>query len=128
MPKRRSGEGLQQPQVVVAALPQKFGGKHGFVVQIEATRDRGRVCRERRDMRHGGGQTTIGVVVPTLDAQFWNNYVQFMKTGATELGVNLVVLNADNNPDQMIKSLEDLVAQKWMASFSRPIGRRPREG
>jgi ABC-type sugar transport system substrate-binding protein len=55
---------------------------------------------------------TIGVVVPTLDAQFWNNYVQFMKTGASELGVNLVVLNADNNPDQMIKSLEDLVAQK----------------
>lgn len=54
---------------------------------------------------------TIGVVVPTLDAQFWNNYVDFMKTGAKELGVNLVVLNADNKPDQMVKSLEDLVAR-----------------
>ena len=54
---------------------------------------------------------TIGVVVPTLDAQFWASYVDFMKKGADELGVNLVVLNADNKPDQMIKSLEDLVAQ-----------------
>ncbi len=54
---------------------------------------------------------TIGVVVPTLAAQFWNNYVDFMKKGAKELNVNLVVLNADNKPDQMIKSLEDLVAQ-----------------
>ncbi|MFV0475563.1 MAG: ABC transporter substrate-binding protein [Pikeienuella sp.] len=53
----------------------------------------------------------IGVIVPTLDAQFWNSYVEFMKKGADELGVNLVVLNADNKPDQMIKGLEDLVAQ-----------------
>lgn len=54
---------------------------------------------------------TVGVIVPTLDAQFWNSYVDFMKKGAGELGVDLVVLNADNKPDQMIKGLEDLVAQ-----------------
>lgn len=53
----------------------------------------------------------IGVIVPTLDAQFWNSYVAFMQKGADELGVDLVVLNADNKPDQMIKGLEDLVAQ-----------------
>lgn len=53
----------------------------------------------------------IGVVVPTLNAQFWNNYIDFMKKGASELGVDLVVLNADNKPDQMVKSLEDLVAR-----------------
>ncbi|MDR3494518.1 MAG: ABC transporter substrate-binding protein [Ancalomicrobiaceae bacterium] len=53
----------------------------------------------------------IGVVVPTLAAQFWNNYVNFMKKGAADLGVELVVLNADNKPDQMVKSLEDLVAR-----------------
>lgn len=53
----------------------------------------------------------IGVIVPTLDAQFWNSYVEFMKKGADELGVDLVVLNANNKPDQMIKGLEDLVAQ-----------------
>jgi ABC-type sugar transport system substrate-binding protein len=56
-------------------------------------------------------QPDIGVIVPTLDAQFWNSYVDFMEKGAEELGVNLTVLNADNKPDQMIKSLEDLVAQ-----------------
>ena len=53
----------------------------------------------------------IGVVVPTLDAQFWNSYVDFMKQGATQLGVDLVVLNADNKPDGMVRSLEDLVGQ-----------------
>jgi ABC-type sugar transport system substrate-binding protein len=54
---------------------------------------------------------TIGVVVPTLAAQFWNTYVSFIRKGADQLGINLVVLNADNNPDQMTKSLEDLVAR-----------------
>ncbi|RFU49038.1 ABC transporter substrate-binding protein [Paraburkholderia sp. DHOC27] len=54
----------------------------------------------------------IGVVVPTLDAQFWNNYVSFMKQGASQLGVDLTVLNADNKPDKMLSSLEDLAAQK----------------
>ncbi len=54
---------------------------------------------------------TIGVIVPTLDAQFWNRYVEFMKQGADELGVELVVLNADNNADQMSKFIEDLVAR-----------------
>ena len=57
------------------------------------------------------GRPTIGVVVPTLAAQFWNTYVSFIRKGADQLGVNLVVLNADNNPDQMTKSLEDLVAR-----------------
>lgn len=58
-----------------------------------------------------GEKPTIGVIVPTLAAQFWNNYVAFMKTGAQELDVDLIVLNADNKPDQMIKGLEDLVAR-----------------
>ena len=30
---------------------------------------------------------TISVVVPTLAAQFWNNYIDFMKKGAKELGI-----------------------------------------
>ncbi|UQR63054.1 ABC transporter substrate-binding protein [Bradyrhizobium sp. C-145] len=54
---------------------------------------------------------TIGVVVPTLDAQFWNRDIAFLTKGAEELGVKLIVLNADNKPDQMIKSIEDLVAR-----------------
>ena len=47
----------------------------------------------------------------TLDAQFWNRNITFLKTGAAQLGVNLVVLNADNKPDQMIQSVQDLVAR-----------------
>ena len=56
-------------------------------------------------------EPTIGVVVPTLDAQFWNRDITFLKTGAAQLGVNLVVLNADNKPDQMIQSIQDLIAR-----------------
>jgi ABC-type sugar transport system substrate-binding protein len=56
-------------------------------------------------------QPTIGLIVPTLDAQFWNNYVNFTKEGAKALGVNLVVLNANNKPDSMPKFIEDLVSR-----------------
>jgi ABC-type sugar transport system substrate-binding protein len=53
----------------------------------------------------------IGAIVPTLNAQFWNNYVEFMKKGADELGVELVVLNCDNKADLLPKYVEDLVSQ-----------------
>ena len=54
----------------------------------------------------------IGAIVPTLNAQFWNRYYEFMKQGADELGVDLVLLNADNNADSASKYIEDLVSQK----------------
>ncbi len=54
---------------------------------------------------------TIGATVPTLDAQFWNQYVAFMQEGADALGIELIVLNADNNPDDMASNIEDLVAR-----------------
>ena len=54
----------------------------------------------------------IGAIVPTLNAQFWNNYVNFMKTGAEELGVDLIVLNCDNKADFLPKYIEDLVSQQ----------------
>ncbi len=54
---------------------------------------------------------TIGATVPTLDAQFWNQYVNFMQEGADTYGIELVVLNADNNPDTMASNIEDLVAR-----------------
>jgi len=56
-------------------------------------------------------EPTIGLIVPTLDAQFWNNYVNFTKEGAKALGVKLVVLNANNKPDAMPKYIEDLVSR-----------------
>ncbi len=56
-------------------------------------------------------QPTIGVIVPTLDSEFWNRYVAFTKTGAEQLGVKLIVLNADNKPDNMVQFTQDLVAR-----------------
>jgi ABC-type sugar transport system substrate-binding protein len=56
-------------------------------------------------------RVTIGAIVPTLEAQFWNRYVDFMKKGANELGVDLVVLNAENSGDKMAQYIEDLVSR-----------------
>lgn len=58
-----------------------------------------------------GDKPVIGTVFPTLDTQFWSRDLAFMETGAEQLGVELIALNANNSPDQMIKSIEDLVAR-----------------
>lgn len=52
----------------------------------------------------------IGMIVPTLGAQFWANCVDFAKKGADELGCELVVFNADNKADQINKYIEDAIA------------------
>ena len=52
----------------------------------------------------------IGMIVPTLGAQFWANCVDFAKRGAEELGFELVVFNADNKADQINKLIEDAIA------------------
>ena len=54
---------------------------------------------------------TIGVVVTTLEYEFWTNYISFMRKGADALGAEIVVLSADNNPDKMIRSIQDLVSR-----------------
>jgi ABC-type sugar transport system substrate-binding protein len=54
---------------------------------------------------------TIGVTVPTLDAQFWNRYVDFIRAGAEVFGIEIVLVNADNKPDQLFKGVEDLIAR-----------------
>lgn len=53
----------------------------------------------------------IGVVVPTLQTQSWNQCYDFMRKGAEALGCRLITLNADNRPDLMLKNLEDLIAR-----------------
>jgi ABC-type sugar transport system substrate-binding protein len=55
---------------------------------------------------------TIGVVVPQLLIEFWNDYLAFMKLGAKQLGVNLIVVDAQNSPERMIRSIQDLAARK----------------
>lgn len=54
---------------------------------------------------------TIGAIVPTLSAQFWNRYVDFMKVGAAELGCDLIVLDAENSADKLARYIEDLVSR-----------------
>lgn len=56
-------------------------------------------------------EPTIGIVVPTLDSQFWERDVTFSKAAAEQLGIHLIVLNADNKPDQMTQAAQDLVAR-----------------
>lgn len=63
-------------------------------------------------MAMAADEPTIGIAVPTLDSEFWNRDIAFIKTGAAQLGVHLIILNADNKPDQMIQSIQDLVARK----------------
>lgn len=58
-----------------------------------------------------GDPLVIGATVPTLDAQFWNQYVNFIQEGADAFGIELIVLNADNSPDEMANNLEDLIAR-----------------
>ncbi len=54
---------------------------------------------------------TVGIIVPTLDSEFWNRYIAFTKTAAEQLGVELIILNADNKPDNMIQFTQDLVSR-----------------
>ena len=55
---------------------------------------------------------TIGCVVPTLDAEFWQRLVPFMESCATTLGVELVIVNANNSADELSRGIDDLVARK----------------
>jgi len=57
-----------------------------------------------------GERLNIGFIVPTLDAQFWNNYKSFVEEGAEQLGCDVTFVNADNNADTNNKHIEDLVS------------------
>ncbi len=76
----------------------------------------------------GEKRPTIGVVIPALSNIFWERYRQFMDEGATQLGIDLVVLNADNKPDNMIKGLEDLVARGVDGIIFTPYWESARRG
>lgn len=90
----------------------------GSVIALLLSASAGTVLGETASTAPGEAASTapaavsVGVVVPTLDAQFWKAYVEFMQKGAAELGVDLTVLNADNKSDQMASQLENLVAKK----------------
>ena len=101
-------------------LPQKSSG-----TKKQKPRDRNMLSRRTLNLAmisavamsglsseaRAANEPTIGVIVPTLDSEFWNRYIAFTKTGAAQLGANLIVLNADNKPDNMIQFTQDLVAR-----------------
>lgn len=58
-----------------------------------------------------GKKLVIGSIVPTLDAQFWQRYKEFMERTADELGVELVTVNANNSGDRLSRGVDDLVAR-----------------
>jgi len=57
-------------------------------------------------------QITIGAIVPTLSAEFWNRYVTFIKKGAAELDVRVIMINADNKVESMHSHLKLLLEKK----------------
>ncbi len=59
----------------------------------------------------GGGKLVIGSIVPTLDAQFWQRYDDFMKSVGNALGVEVVTVNANNSGDKLTRGIDDLVAR-----------------
>lgn len=69
------------------------------------------VMAEGSQEQDGEDEIVIGSIVPTLSAQFWNRYVDFMEEGAEELGVELITLNAENSPDALARHIEDLVSR-----------------
>ena len=55
---------------------------------------------------------TIGIIIPFTDVLFWKMSLEFARKGSDELGVDLVVRAADNQPKLMEKHLHDFVDRK----------------
>lgn len=53
----------------------------------------------------------IGNIIPQLEIEFWNIYLDFMKVGAQQLNIDLITIDAQNSPDKMIKSVQDLASR-----------------
>ncbi|MDR0361098.1 MAG: ABC transporter substrate-binding protein [Planctomycetota bacterium] len=49
----------------------------------------------------------MAVILPSLGHEFWNNYLSFVQLGARELGIELTVLNSEDNADKCAKYIED---------------------
>jgi simple sugar transport system substrate-binding protein/ribose transport system substrate-binding protein len=54
--------------------------------------------------------TTIGVSIPTLDNPFWVNAVNFAEHAADALGIELVVVGAENREDKQLADVQSLIA------------------
>ena len=54
----------------------------------------------------------IATIVPTMANEFWVYYVNFQKKAAKDLGVELVVLDSQDNGERQVANIEDAISQK----------------
>jgi len=56
-------------------------------------------------------ETTIGVSYPTSDSTFFTQYVKFVKQGASQLGVKINAVAANNSDQQQVSDVQNLISQ-----------------
>jgi ABC-type sugar transport system substrate-binding protein len=72
-------------------------------------------------VRKSENKPTIGVIVPNNN-RFWSTAIKFAQIGASELGINLVVKESDNQKEMMEQNIRQIVDQKvdgilWVPYF-----------
>ncbi len=60
---------------------------------------------------HAAEAVTIGVSIPTLDNPFWVRAVDFAKHTASTLGVELVVVGAENKEEKQLNDVQSLISR-----------------
>ena len=53
----------------------------------------------------------IGSVMPALNNEFWQSYLEFLETTADDLGVELINVNANESGDKLARGVDDLIAR-----------------
>ncbi len=54
---------------------------------------------------------TIGVSYPTANNAFWTRYTDFMSQVAEGLGIELILVDAENNEEKQVADVESLISQ-----------------
>lgn len=54
---------------------------------------------------------TIGVSYPTANNAFWTRYTDFMTQVADALGIELILVDAENNEEKQVADVESLISQ-----------------
>lgn len=57
-------------------------------------------------------ELTIASIVPTMANEFYHYYVNFQKKVCKDLGVNLVLLNSQDNGERQVANIEDAISKK----------------
>ncbi|MGO3147886.1 MAG: ABC transporter substrate-binding protein [Leucobacter sp.] len=53
----------------------------------------------------------IGSVMPALNNEFWQSYLEFLEVTADDLGVELINVNANESGDKLSRGVDDLIAR-----------------